>query len=166
MGHRTLTKAVEFAKAASDAVTDYKGETYLAVLLAQLLTPPAETPVQQAPGPSDVTHPGSARPFSAPEFFASKHCKSDVVKIVLAGYFLENYSGIERFNVNDIRNCLVSAKVPLPKNTPLAVLKSVQRGWLMEVPEGKESLKAYALTQTGQGYVATLDKGEEAHGKQ
>lgn len=154
-----LTKAIQEAKKAADAAEDYKPQTYLAVLLVALLR---KRPATMAlPRPETDLHPpsstsGRAKPYSAPEFFAATSWRTERDKIVLAGSFLERYGGVENFNVSDIRTCLVSAKIPLPKNLPLSILKTVQRGWLMEVPEGKNDMKAYTLTQTGEQRVGEL----------
>lgn len=155
----TLPKAIQEARAAAEAAEEYKSETYLAVLLTELLraeAPPARG-VQTNLAHRAALH-VTQKPFSAPEFFAARTLKSELDKVVAAGYFLEHYSDADRFNVNDVRSCLVSGKIPLPKNIPLALLKTVQRGWIMEVPEGKDDIKAYVLTQSGELYVNSLEK--------
>lgn len=147
-----LEKAAEEAKLAVEHVKDYKAETYLAVLLCRLLREVggvADKQVVLANSSAGSKELGQERTYMPPEFFAGKSWTNESDKIVLAGYFLERYSAEKRYNINDLRGCLVRAKVTLPKNVPQAVLKSVRRGWMMEVPEGKGGVKAYVLTQTG-----------------
>jgi len=163
MESEVLAGAIRNAVKAAESAESYKSETYLAILLTELLR--GAVPVIQASRaePAVVTGPrggSDAKPYSAPELFASMGWKTDLDKVVLAGYFLEHHSGADRFNVNDIRTCLISAKVPSPKNLALALLKSVQRGWLMETPERKDEMKAYLLTQSGERRAQELERKE------
>ncbi len=152
MPDESLSRAIQEAKEAAEQVGDYKSETYLAVLLGRLMGQSAGVVNRvslQPPALPQVTEGEDQEICTPPEIFAGTHWKTGLDKVVLAGFYLENRESMDRFNINDLRSCLVRAKVPIPKNISLPVLQSVRRGWMMEVPEVKDNVKAYVLTQTG-----------------
>ena len=77
----------------------------------------------------------------------------------MAGWYLERYAGGTNYTIQEIKSCLFSAKVPLPRNINLAVLQAVQRGLMMEVPSESGRRKAWALTHTGERYVEDMKLG-------
>ena len=161
MDEKILDAAVEKARHAAQKAANYESETYLAVLLVSLL--------RESTGPlgtAGLEHrsvtggPGGPRgkAFSAPEYFAAKSRSTEIDKVVLAGYFLERHSEVPSYSIREIRDCLVSAKVSIPKNLNLAMIQAVQKGWMMEVPTGKRRGKAWELTQSGERRVEEMAK--------
>jgi hypothetical protein len=152
MDENALETAIQKASHAAEKVRDFKSETYAAVLLFELMR--SAVPISRsrlelppaAPGPI----PAHTKPYSAVELFASKEWRTEIDKVVLAGFFLERFGGIQTYTIREIKDCLVSAKVSLPKNVNLAILQAAQRGWIMEVPSKGGTRKNWALTQTGE----------------
>jgi hypothetical protein len=157
----TIKAAVALAKSACDSADAHKSETYLAVLLAALLSP-SEAPAIARPGqaypPTSVSRPTTAKPYSAAELFSSRSWSTEIDKVMLAGYFLETYSAATSYTVAELRELLLSAKVPPPNNLNLAVLKAVQKGAMMEVDAktGEGGRKTWALTQTGLKHIEDM----------
>lgn len=163
MNNETLRSAVEKARRAAQEAGEYKSETYLAVLLTGLLADKraTEKSPQTRPTAGEVTAPRE-KPYSAGELFAAKVWSTEIEKVAIAGYFMEQYAAATSYTIQEIRNCLISAKTALPKNLSFAILKAVQKGWLMDVPTNGEGTKAWALTQTGERYVASMaNKGPD-----
>jgi hypothetical protein len=159
MEERYIDAAVEKASRAAQKAGDHKSEAFLAVLLAALLRGHDEAlgrTVVEGPPIEGKPTPHPAKPLSPGEFFAAREWSTEVDKVVLAGSFLERYSSVSSYTVQQIRNCLLSAKVSLPKNVNLAVFQAVQRGWMMEVPAENVTGKAWSLTQTGERRVEEM----------
>jgi len=153
---RRIEQAIEFAGNAAKKASEYKSETYFAVLVSLLLAP---TNVRVS---SDQVHSQdsavssnsqSEKQYSAAELFASTTWETEIEKATLAGYFLERYAAMPSYSVDEIRKCIISAKVPAPANVNLAVLKAAQKGWMMELPGQGEKHKVWSLTQTGERKV-------------
>jgi len=106
----------------------------------------------------DKQRPAMAKPFSASEFFYARAWSSEIDKVLLAGAFLEAHSGLLNYTIKQVRDCLVSAKVSVPKNISLAFLRAARHGWMMEVPGASGRGKVWALTQTGVQRAAAMTK--------
>jgi hypothetical protein len=158
---QVLDLAIERASQAAKKVSNYKSETYFAALLAFLLkeshgsTLAISTSLQSPNSPALTSE---SKPYSPAELFGSKSWSTELDKVMLAGYFLEQYSRTANYTIDEIRSCLISAKISLPKNINLATLQSVQRGWMMEIPSGKDQKKAWSLTQSGEHRVEEMNK--------
>lgn len=154
-----LRSAIRAATRAAETTAEFKSETFLAVLLAALLNPrPAPSPVTAIVRLPQPELPGTAKVYSPGEFFASRNWSTEVDKVILAGSFLERYSSLGAYSVQQIRSCLTSAKITPPKNVNLAVFQAVQRGWMMEVQREKDPTKVWALTQTGEKKVEEMSR--------
>jgi hypothetical protein len=157
MNDQSLTDAMGAASVAAEQAERYKSETYSVVLLVGLLrgTPRLGDGVLTPAAISDRdSRSASDKPYSPAEFFGTKVLRSEIDKVVVAAAFLENFQSLENYSIDEIRNCLVAAKIGLPKNLSLAIFKAVKRGWLMEVPTAGAPTKSWALTQSGVRYVA------------
>jgi len=95
----------------------------------------------------------STKKLSIKEFILSKKPKNEVQKVLVIGYFLENYEGCTSFNVKDLEDGFRSAKEPVPKNINLAVIGNVSKGHMMEDKTRKDKIKAWVLTNLGEQYV-------------
>lgn len=91
--------------------------------------------------------------LSIKEFMLSKKPRNEVQKVLVIGYFLENYEGYTSFNVKDLEDGFRSAKEPVPKNINLAVIGDVSKGHMMEDKTRKDKIKAWVLTNLGEQYV-------------
>jgi len=155
MDTRAIDRAIEVANGVANRAPEYKAETYFAVLVSILLGQSGRA-LQAGPAPpkpstrTEEPSPEPGKSYSAAELFASARWETEIEKVALGGRFLERHAGAQRYGLNDIRACLVSAKVPLPANLSLALLKAVQKGWMMEVPGQGEKHKVWSLTQTGE----------------
>jgi hypothetical protein len=155
------------AVAAAELVGEYKSETYLAVMISTLLRLASHAgPPETHESRKDEGRPGALaspeKTYAPSEHFATLRPETDIQKAVAAGYFLERYSGHPSFGLHDIRSCLVSAKVSLPKNLSLAILKAVQKGLMMELPGEEAKNKLWCLTQTGERFVdELLNRGKD-----
>jgi len=156
----TLNEAIAAAGVAAKGVSEYKSETFLGVLLGALLRDVAAPEKLAAPQANRGVRVPVGKRFSASELFASKRWNTETEKIILAAHFLERYAGKTAFTIADVRGLLLSAKVSSPKNVSLALLQSVQKGWLMEAPSEDNKRKAWSLTQTGERQIELLPSAE------
>ncbi len=96
---------------------------------------------------------------SAKEFLMTKNLKSEILKTLALGYYLEHLEGLEYFNVVDLETAFRSAKEKPPKNINDAVNKNISKGFFMEAAERKDMKKAWVLTSSGENHVKdTLNK--------
>jgi hypothetical protein len=158
MDDKILNTAMQLATDAAERAPNYKPETYGAVLLVELmrLSVVPANPGRQLPPAEPNRVPRSQKPYSAAELFAAKGWSTEIDKVVLSGFFLERHGGSESYTIEEVKNCLIAAKVPLPKNVNLAILQAVQKGLMMEIPSKSGPRKAWSLTQTGERYVEDL----------
>lgn len=91
--------------------------------------------------------------LSIKEFLLEKQPKKNVEKTLAIGYYLEHYKNISPFNAKDLENGFREAKEPLPQNINLTVIQNIEKGYMMEAEEKKDSLKAWVLTSTGERVV-------------
>jgi hypothetical protein len=147
--------AARTARRAAEKAGDFKSETYSAVLLFELMrsaVPASRSrPELAAAAPAPVQK--RERAYSPVELFASKSWTTEIDKVAVASYFLERFGDKVSSTVDEIRNCLVAAKVPLPKNVNLAIIQAVSKGLMMSIPSQGAGRKAWALTQAGERYV-------------
>jgi hypothetical protein len=161
MNEKQLEIAIEAARRAADKSIDYKSEVFLAVALTELLRASGTSPEATTTALAvvrDKQRPPAPKPFSASEFFYVRVWSSEIDKVLLAGAFLEAHGGLPSYTNKQVRDCLVSAKVSVPKNISLALFRAVQRGLMMEVPGGNGRGKVWALTQTGVQRAAAMTK--------
>jgi hypothetical protein len=157
MNETTLDLAIQTAKEAAESAKDYKSETYAAVLLFELMRSAVATKNRYELAQAPSSHsPRREKPYSSAELFATKSWNTEIEKVVLAGYFLERFGRSVSYTIEEVRNCLLSAKVAQPKNLSLAILQAVQKGLMMEIPSQGGPRKAWALTQRGERYVENM----------
>jgi hypothetical protein len=139
MDENALESAIQTARRAAEKARDFKPETYAAVLLFELMR--------------------SAVPTSRSRYEIPAATQTEIDKVVLAGFYLEQFGGIQNYTIQEIRNCLVAAKIILPKNINLAILQAAQKGWIMEVPVQSGTRKSWALTQGGERRAEEMSEG-------
>ena len=77
----------------------------------------------------------------------------DVQRCVVIAYHLEKREEYKSFNAKDIEKGFVDAREKVPGNVADKILKNVWKGHMMQVPEEKDGLKAYVLTNAGIKFV-------------
>ncbi|MBI5892662.1 MAG: hypothetical protein HZB79_03245 [Deltaproteobacteria bacterium] len=91
--------------------------------------------------------------ISVKEFIISKRPKGDIQKTLVIGYYLEKYEGFSSFNAKDLESCFGTAKESIPGNINYKVIKNIEKGYMAEAKEKKDNLKAWYLTNSGEGHV-------------
>ena len=74
-------------------------------------------------------------------------------KTLAVGYYFETYEGFTSFNVKDLENGFRRTKEKIPRNINYEVIRSIQKGYMMEAKEKKENRKAWYLTNSGMKYI-------------
>ncbi len=77
----------------------------------------------------------------------------DVQRCVVIAYHFEKREDYKSFNAKDIEKGFVEAREKVPGNVADKILKNVWKGHMMQVPEEKDGLKAYVLTNAGIKFV-------------
>jgi hypothetical protein len=164
MDENAFEAAMRTARHAAEKARDFRSETYGAVLLFELMRSAVPVPRSSRELVAAVPAPGPRREkaYSPAEFFASKSWTTEIDKVVVASYFLEHFGENASSTVDEVRNCLVAAKVPLPKNVNLAIIQAVKKGLMMTIPSQGGARKTWALTQTGERYVEQMTTGSKS----
>jgi len=96
----------------------------------------------------------TAKKLSIKEFLMTKNLTDDVVRTLAIAYFLEHFSEMTSFNVDDINNQgFRLAKIKPPLNTNDKININIKKGYIMDATEKKEAKKAWVLTATGESFV-------------
>src|SRR2546422_518415 len=72
--------------------------------------------------------PAGTKPLSIREFVISKGPKTSVDTTLLIGYYLEKFSNVSPFNLDDLNGGFAQAKEPRPSNPSDTVYKNARRG--------------------------------------
>ena len=91
--------------------------------------------------------------ISIKEFILQKNPKDEIQMTLAIGYYLEKDRNFASFNVKDLETGFRSAKEKPPKNINYKVIKNIEKGYIMEVEDKKDNLKAWILTNSGEKYV-------------
>ena len=151
MNQSLLEAAIRSAKHVANGVTEYRSETYAAILLFELMRSSVVEPTSSRQLPASAgSSPPQRKPYSATEFFAASNWSTEIDKVVLAGFYLEHFRSSQGYTIEDIRGSLIAARVPSPNNINLALLQAAQKGWLMEIPSEASRRKTWILTQSGE----------------
>ena len=94
-----------------------------------------------------------SKDISVKEFMLSKNPSGDVEKTLLIAYFLERFTGMASFNVDDLSRSFQLAKEPTPGNINDKVNKNIRNGHMTEAKEKKDKKKAWLVTTSGEKYV-------------
>jgi hypothetical protein len=78
--------------------------------------------------------------------------KSDVDRVLVAGYHLETVRGMVSFTAADIKEAIRQAKATPPSNPSDAVAKNIKKGLMMQAGD-KDGRMAYVLTTDGIEFV-------------
>lgn len=83
----------------------------------------------------------------------NKKPTGEVQKTLTIGYFIEKFDNIYPFNSKDLETGFRAAKEIVPRNINFNVIKNIQKGHMMEAKDKKDNLKAWILTNSGEGIV-------------
>jgi hypothetical protein len=116
---------------------------------------------QQLAGKEKVESPDAATPAAPPpppkptvrQLVLEKAPADDVQRCVVIAYHFEKREDYKSFNAKDIEKGFVDAREKVPGNVADKILKNVWKGHMMQVPEEKDGLKAYVLTNAGIKFV-------------
>lgn len=79
--------------------------------------------------------------------------KSDVGRVLIAGYYLEIVQEMQSFTALEIKDAIRGAKVSPPSNSSDAIAKNIKKGLMMQAGD-KDGKMAYVLTTDGTEFVA------------
>ena len=79
---------------------------------------------------------------------------TNVEKVLLVGYYLEQHEGLRCFNATDVEQALSTAKEQGLSNSLAFISQNIKNGNIMETKEKKDNRKAYTLTASGEDLVA------------
>lgn len=83
------------------------------------------------------------------EFLRAFGPTSEVERGLGVAYYLCQYGGLGSFNIEDLRGGLRQAALAEPANISDLCNKLVRKYWFDAVPQKKDDLKAWELTNTG-----------------
>ena len=98
-----------------------------------------------------------SRGMSVAQFFKKISPKTDLDRVLAAGYFLEKFKSQDNFTASEISDTVRGAKIPPPRNTNDSINKNIKKGYMM--PSGdKEGKMAFVLTSDGEETIAEMLK--------
>jgi len=95
---------------------------------------------------------------SAAEFLKGASAQNQTDRAVLLGYYLEKVEGLSSFTTTELAHWGKEVKRPFG-NVSDVVAKLSARGLMMSTGD-KDGQRAYALTATGEEYVASLSEAK------
>jgi hypothetical protein len=132
---------------------------YVEKKIAEFLERQKSIPVARtAKGPTQPiaqTFPKSTKVMSTAQFFRKVAPKSDVDRVLAAGYFLEKFKNEENFAAAEAAKTIRDSKTPPPKNPNDAVNKNIKKGYMMAAGD-KDGKMAFVLTTDGEEAIEVL----------
>lgn len=99
----------------------------------------------------------SGKKLSVREFMQQYDTSSHRKKVLVIGYYLEEYGGYEKFTPSDVEEYYRKAKVKPSSNTSEYFKRCAKKAWMMESEHETEgNQKNWVLTQTGEDKVDDL----------
>ncbi len=100
---------------------------------------------------------GLPKGMSPLQFFKKVSPKTDLDRVLAAGYFLEKFKNQDSFTSSEVKEVIREAKTPPPPNTSDSINKNIKKGYMM--PSGdKEGKMAFVLTSDGEETITELLK--------
>jgi hypothetical protein len=123
-------------------------------LLEQQLEGKGKVEIRAAAAPSAPPAPPPPPPKpTVKQLVLEKAPADDVQRCIVIAYHLEKREDYKSFNAKDIEKGFIDAREKVPGNVADKILKNVWKGHMMQVPEDKDGLKAYVLTNAGIKFV-------------
>jgi hypothetical protein len=93
--------------------------------------------------------------ISVAQFFKKLSSKTELDRVLAAGYFLEKFKDQDSFTAAEISDTIRGAKISPPRNPNDSINKNIKKGYIM--PSGdKEGKMAFVLTSDGEEAIADL----------
>jgi hypothetical protein len=104
-------------------------------------------------GPTSSTVGREHKASSLAQLLKKIPVKSDVDRVLVAGYYLETVQGMQSFTALEIKEAIHGARVSPPSNPSDAIAKNIKKGLMMQAGD-KDTKMAYVLTTDGAEFVA------------
>ena len=101
---------------------------------------------------------GSQKQISPKEFILEKKPSGEVQKTLMLCYYIEHTMGLTPFNIDDLTKVFKLAKEVVPSNLNDKINKNIDKGYLVEDDERKDSKKAWHLTASGENFINQIGK--------
>ena len=101
--------------------------------------------------PSDLARKGT----SVAQFFRSLSLKTDVDRVLAAGYYLEKNKNVDNFTTAEVAQTIRDAKRTPPTNVSDCIARNIKKGFIMGSGD-KDGTPAYVLTTDGEDAVSAL----------
>ena len=128
-------------------------EKRIKLLEEQLARGRDEAKVASVAGPVAPAAPAPPPKPTVRQLILEKAPADDVQRCAVIAYHLEKREDYKSFNAKDIEKGFVDSREKVPGNVADKILKNVWKGHMMQVPEEKDGLKAYVLTNAGIKFV-------------
>lgn len=110
-------------------------------------------------GSTSVSTGVSQKQISPKEFLLEKNPSSEVQKTLMLCFYLEHTMGLTPFNIDDLTKVFKLAKEVVPSNLNDKINKNINKGYLVEDNEKKDSKKkTWHLTASGENFVNQIEK--------
>ena len=103
--------------------------------------------------PASASIGGTQKQISPKEFLLEKKPLSAVQKTLILCYYIEHMMGVTPFNIDDLNKVFKLAKEVVPLNLNDKINKNIDKGYLVEDAEKKDSKKAWHLTASGENFT-------------
>jgi hypothetical protein len=114
---------------------------------ASPIPPAARVPQQTVAG---------KKTLSPAQFFKKANPRTDVDRVLAAGYYLEVFQQMDNFTAVEVRDAIhKEAKTPPPKNPNDAINKNIKKGYMMGAGD-KDGKMAFVLTSDGEESIRAL----------
>lgn len=90
--------------------------------------------------------------MSIGQFFRKSPPKNDVDRVLMAGYFLEKFEGMDSFTTAEIADTIRKSKNNPPGNPSDTIAKNIKKGLMMSAGD-KDGKRAFVLTTDGEEAV-------------
>ncbi len=100
----------------------------------------------------------SLKQISPKEFLLEKKPSGEVQKTLILCYYIEHTIGLTTFNIDDLTKIFKLAKEVVPSNLNDKINKNIDKGYLVEDDEKKDSKKAWHLTVSGENFINQIEK--------
>lgn len=103
-----------------------------------------------------TTTPKPSKTLSIREFINSAGPETQNDRVLVIAYFYEHVLGNGFFTNDDLKSGYAQAKIIGPKNYSDAVAQNAKKGLIMEDVSQSGRIKAWVLTNTGEGIVTKM----------
>ena len=93
--------------------------------------------------------------MSVGQFFKKVSPKSEVARVLAAGFYIESFRNEESFTAAEISRIIREAKIQPPKNANDSVNQNIKKGHIMAAGD-KEGKMAFVLTSDGEEAIDEL----------